>query len=336
MALINKLDAIADAIREKTGRTEELTLDEMAAEILTIPSSAYGGRAIPQQHTYAISKQLSTIGNAIRVKTGFDYALTLDEMPEAIRSISDTPRSPTASLNYKSNDDGTGYLVTSIYNPNQDVIEVIIPAQYRGLPVIGIDDSAFRNPMPNDGRFMPDVCETDKVERFYLSDGIQTIGDYAFCSIYSRDKLTKVRLPESLTSIGKYAFQYCTKISSLHVPDSVASIGEGAFSYCSSLVSFRVPKSLKVIPREMLYACGDIEEVIIPEGVEVIQNFAFDGCYKLGEITLPSTITSIGEYGLATFVSTGISHIYVPWSEGEVAGAPWGATRATIHYNHTA
>jgi hypothetical protein len=25
--------------------------------------------------------------------------------------------------------------------------------------------------------------------------------------------------------------------------------------------------------------------------------------------------------------------IYVPWAEGEVANAPWGATNATIHYN---
>ena len=36
MALIDKLTAIANAIREKTGRTEDMTLDEMATEISNI------------------------------------------------------------------------------------------------------------------------------------------------------------------------------------------------------------------------------------------------------------------------------------------------------------
>jgi hypothetical protein len=44
--------------------------------------------------------------------------------------------------------------------------------------------------------------------------------------------------------------------------------------------------------------------------------------------------TPTGTIGASTFqYCEGITDIYVPWSEGAVANAPWGATNATIHYN---
>ena len=43
MALINKLSAIGDAIRAKTGRTEKLTLDQMPDAINSITSGSSGG-----------------------------------------------------------------------------------------------------------------------------------------------------------------------------------------------------------------------------------------------------------------------------------------------------
>ena len=35
------------------------------------------------------------------------------------------------------------------------------------------------------------------------------------------------------------------------------------------------------------------------------------------------------------FGCTNLTTINVPWAEGAVAGAPWGATNATINYNYT-
>lgn len=43
MALTDKLTAIANAIREKTGKTDKLTLDDMVTEILNISGSSGGG-----------------------------------------------------------------------------------------------------------------------------------------------------------------------------------------------------------------------------------------------------------------------------------------------------
>ena len=59
------------------------------------------------------------------------------------------------------------------------------------------------------------------------------IGAWAFdgCS-----NLTSITLPSSLTSIGEYAFQYCS-LTSITIPEGVTQIGEYAFSGCSNLTS---------------------------------------------------------------------------------------------------
>ena len=91
-------------------------------------------------------------------------------------------------------------------------------------------------------------------------------------------------------------------------------------------------------------------------GYTVIRDYAFQGCSSLALTSLPSGITNIGNYafykcsnlasltfeGKPTSISnsafrgcTNLTTINVPWAEGEVANAPWGATNATINYNYT-
>ena len=50
-------------------------------------------------------------------------------------------------------------------------------------------------------------------------------------------RLTKVTIPDSVTSIGEYSFVDCSSITSITIPDSVDSIGWGAFRNCSSLTA---------------------------------------------------------------------------------------------------
>lgn len=57
MALINKLEAIGDAIREKTGGTEEMTLDEMATAISSLTT---GNVTTTGELKYAILTNNST------------------------------------------------------------------------------------------------------------------------------------------------------------------------------------------------------------------------------------------------------------------------------------
>ena len=67
-----------------------------------------------------------------------------------------------------------------------------------------------------------------------IPNSVTGIGDYAFeyCS-----RLTSVTIPNSMTSIGSYAFQGCSGLTSVTIPNSVTSIGSYAFSGCSGLKS---------------------------------------------------------------------------------------------------
>jgi hypothetical protein len=73
--------------------------------------------------------------------------------------------------------------------------------------------------------------ETDVV----IPDGVTSIGAYAFehCSI-----LTSITIPDSVTRIGNCAFYGCTSLTSINIPDSVTSIRLSAFWGCESLVTY--------------------------------------------------------------------------------------------------
>ena len=70
--------------------------------------------------------------------------------------------------------------------------------------------------------------------RFTIPNSVTSIGDYAF---YCCTGLTSVTIPDSVTSIGDYAFYGCTGLTSVTIPDSVTSIGYWAFYGCSGLTS---------------------------------------------------------------------------------------------------
>ncbi len=65
------------------------------------------------------------------------------------------------------------------------------------------------------------------------TDGsVTSIGDYAFDGCSS---LTSITIPDSVTSIGAAAFQSCSNLTDITIPSSVTSIGEYAFRYCYNL-----------------------------------------------------------------------------------------------------
>ena len=63
-------------------------------------------------------------------------------------------------------------------------------------------------------------------------ESLTSIGSYAFRSCTSLEELT---LPEGLTSIGAYAFRRCRSLTELMLPDSLADLGQDAFLGCESL-----------------------------------------------------------------------------------------------------
>ena len=98
------------------------------------------------------------------------------------------------------------------------------------------------------------------------------------------------------------------KVPHITLPDSIKKIYAFAFSRCQ------------------------FTSIVLPSSLDRIGASAFNECKKLEMVEFKSTPTSI--HSIAFNSCDKLKDIYVPWSEGEVAGAPWSApSTCNIHYN---
>ena len=123
------------------------------------------------------------------------------------------------------------------------------------------------------------------IKRIHFSEGLQIIGNSAFGS----SPVSKLDLPNTLTTIGAYAFSRFGQLVELNLPDSIVSIGTRAFYECSSLRSVKMPAHLKVISESLFGQCEALELVQMPQDLEEIQKYAFSDCPNLKSITLPDS-----------------------------------------------
>ncbi len=122
-----------------------------------------------------------------------------------------------------------------------------------------------------------------KARSYVIPDSVTSIGDWAFsgCS-----KLTSITIPDSVTSIGDHAFSGCSRLTSITIPDNVMSIGNGTFEDCLSLTSITIPDSMTSIGYRSFGSCESLVSVTIPNSVKSIDNGAFCGCDSLIDETV--------------------------------------------------
>lgn len=93
-----------------------------------------------------------------------------------------------------------------------------------------------------------------------------------------------IKLPNTLTFIGAYAFYMCTGLTSLTIGNSATSIGDSAFRKCTSLTSATIGNGVTDIGKRAFYDCSSLTSIIIPNSVTSISEEAFVGCSKLQDI----------------------------------------------------
>ncbi len=183
------------------------------------------------------------------------------------------------------------------------------------------------------------ITSFDELQYF---TGLDSIGEMAFIYCIS---LTSLIIPNSVVTIGDYAFYNCTDLSgSLTIPNSVITIGERAFAYCDQLTSLTIGNSLSFVGFDAfdcwnlnaVYYMGNIPQwcnisfpnsysnplyfaknlyidnelvtdLVIPETVTEIKAFAFYGASCVTSLTLSNSVTSIGR---AAFGYCSINEVY--------------------------
>ncbi len=140
-----------------------------------------------------------------------------------------------------------------------------------------------------------------------IPNSVTSIGKYAFgdCS-----GLTSVTIGNSVTSIGEWAFGGCSSLTSVTIPNSVTSIGDWAFGVCSSLTSVTIPNSVTSIGEGTFYECSSLTSVTIGNSVTSIGHQAFYGCTGLTSVTIGNSVTSIGNN--AFYGCNGLTSVTIP------------------------
>lgn len=128
-----------------------------------------------------------------------------------------------------------------------------------------------------------------------ISGGVTSIGSYAFCYC----SVKSITLPFGLKHIGISAFFYCPNIQQIKIPDSVEYIDPYAFSCCKGLHTVQLPASLTLISEELFAECDNLRNLSIPDTVTEIGANAFLRCTAFILEKLPAGIKSIGDTAFA-------------------------------------
>ena len=158
-------------------------------------------------------------------------------------------------LIFKLTYDGAGYELDRV-GPGYKGGDVVIPSEYKGLPVTQIGYGAFKS---------------DK-------------------------KLTSVVIPDSVTLIDDDAFENQTSLTSINTGKNVVSIGVSAFEGCTNLKAVVIGDATENIHAHAFDRCTSLESITLGKNVRKIGGSAFEECISLKTITIPASIEELGAW----------------------------------------
>ena len=150
----------------------------------------------------------------------------------------------------------------------------------RNYVVTAIGEKAFRNCKGFTGPLV-------------IPNTVASLGQFAFSGCSG---LTNLDIPNSVTTIGNYVFEYCSGLVSVSIPNSVSSIGSWSLSGCNALTSLTIPNSVTSIGSCAFADCSGLTGTLtIPNSVITIKDQAFVGCIGLASVTIGKSVKTIEE-----------------------------------------
>lgn len=178
---------------------------------------------------------------------------------------------------------------------------LVFPAYIDDKPVTKICDEMCRGYSGGHG-YSYDVNE------IIIPNTVVEIGNEAFASLYSLDKITFAS-PSSLKKIGNLAFaDIWYGPETIELPETVEEIGEQCFLANNYLEVVKLPSKLKTIPYGAFASCESLRSCYLPQTVESIGDEAFYWCDELS-VELPESLKTIGQYA---FAKSGMRSVTVP------------------------
>ena len=124
-----------------------------------------------------------------------------------------------------------------------------------------------------------------------------------------RESIKEIILPESITSIGAYAFQNFSNLKTINIPEGVNNIGIYAFRNCNNLP---ITNNLRYADTYLVAAVDkNLSTYVIKAGTRWIGTYAFYNCKNMTSIEIPNSVISIEG---SAFSQSGITSIEVPQS----------------------
>ena len=239
MSVYEKMTALADAIRSKTGGTEKLTIDQMAAEVNGLQVGGGGEEWFNDGDTH-IWITLGEGRTSPMLGCSPDGTVTVDwgdgTTPDVLTGTSLTTSRYTPTHNYASagdyvirltvNDgqvglygsDSTGGASILRFSTSNSYINSVYQATVRKVEV---GNNAFL--------YAYGFRECRSLESLRITDNAMTTGGYIFYNCHS---LKSMDIPDGTTDIGTACFYCCYGLASVVIPNSVMSIGKQAFYNC--------------------------------------------------------------------------------------------------------
>ncbi|MBQ8145545.1 MAG: leucine-rich repeat domain-containing protein [Clostridia bacterium] len=196
------------------------------------------------------------------------------------------------------------------------------------------DNTAYKsvdgNLYSKDGKVFLYYSQGNNNEEFSLTDGVTSIGSYAF---YGITALKRINLPNGLEVIGSSAFRGCSSLNDITLPNSVTKIGGSAFLGCEQLTTVVFSSSLTLIESYAFQKCKALTTVIFPDSLFEIENYAFSVCSSLTKVYIPDSVEIIGEN---VFWRSYDAIIYCEASEAkEQWSADWNPSECDVFWGRT-
>lgn len=244
-------------------------------------------------------------------------------MKEANKAFSRAKVAPASDFSYGLTDSGDGVVIKKYIKKKSDEdVEIIIPSEIEGMPVVELADRAFASSI---------------VKTVVIPDSILRIGENLFSD---SAQLKYVKLSTSITSLPVDIFLHCKSLEYFVIPSHITNIesnafsgsglrtieipetvtfkcndyndkqiySSGVFSSCKNLEYVSLPNTMTVLPFAFFSGCVSLKNIKLPASIEKIEDWVFKGCENLEYVDLPPSLVSLGD----AFDESGIKSLIIP------------------------